>query len=97
MKSSTESRKNIFCKVPNKIYNSWLCGQKNVLSEASPFQEMCQKSEIHKNQNSPSCSCTLNACVMYAKASQSSVPSLQSNGEENVILFDYITGVFFLD
>lgn len=71
---------------------------KNVLSEASPFQEMCQKSEIHKNQNSPSCgNCTLNACVMYAKGRQSSVPSPQSNGEENVILFDYITGVFFLD
>lgn len=41
--------------------------------------------------------CTLNSCVVYAKASQSSVPSPQSNGEENVILFDYITATFFLD
>lgn len=71
---------------------------KKALSEASPFQEMCQKSEIRKNQNSPSCgNCTLNSCVVYAKASQSSVPSPQSNGEENVILFDHITGTFFLD
>lgn len=50
------------------------------------------------SQNPPSCgNCILNSCVVYAKASQSSVPSPQRNGEENVILFDYITGTFFLD
>lgn len=35
------------------IRHIWICGQKKVFSEASPFQEMCQKSEIHKNRILP--------------------------------------------
>lgn len=31
------------------------------------------------------------------KQARRSVPSPPSNGEENLILFDYITGTFFLD
>lgn len=57
-----------------------------------------QKSEIHKNSNSPTdWNCTPNSCVLYAKASQRSLPSPHSNGEGNLILFDYITAKFFLD
>lgn len=72
--------------------------KKKVFSEASPFQEMCQKSEIHKNRILLTVVIAhLIHCVVYAKASQNSVPSPQCNGEKNVILFDYITGTFFLD
>lgn len=75
------------------MYYSWI-GGKNWYS----LQEMLHKIEVHKNQRSFSQDdCKPNASVVRIKARQRSVPSPQSNCEENLIPFDCVTGTFLLD